>query len=112
MHNLFLGTAKTVMKKIWLEKGNISNEELKVIQCRVDNMRVPSDMGRIPRKIAFSGFTAEQLKNLVMVYSMYALRGILSQDEYHCWQAFVLACFLICRRIVDRQDISKADCCL
>ena len=74
-------------------------------------MNVPSDIGRIPNKIAsnFGGFTAEQLKNWVVVYSMYALRGIISQEEYYCWQSFVLACFLLCRRIVSRDDITKAD---
>lgn len=111
MHNLFLGTAKTVMKKIWLQRDIISTSNLNVIQCRIDSMNVPSDLGRIPKKIAsnFSGFTAEQLKNWVLLYSMYALRGIISQDDYHCWQAFVLACFLVCRRIIYRQDIVKAD---
>ena len=57
MHNLFLGTAKTMMKKIWLQKGTINNAKLDTIQCRIDAMNVPSDMGRIPKKIAsnFSG---------------------------------------------------------
>lgn len=47
-------------------------------------MRVPSDIGRIPRKIAssFGGFTAEQWKNWVIVYSMFTLRGILPQEHY------------------------------
>ena len=111
MHNLFLGTAKSVMKNICLKRNIITAEQLNVLQCRMDSLKVPSDLGRIPKKISsnFSGFTAEQLKNWVLLYSMYALRGIISQDEYHCWQAFVLACFLVCRRIIDRQDITKAD---
>ena len=111
MHNLFLGTAKTMMKKIWLQKGTINNAKLDTIQCRIDAMNVPSDMGRIPKKIAsnFSGFTAEQLKNWTIVFSLYALRGMLTQDEYHCWQAFVLACYFICRRTVERQELDKAD---
>ena len=111
MHNLFLGTAKHLMKNIWLKNEIITPEQLNTLQCRMDSLKVPSDLGRIPPKIAsnFSGFTAEQLKNWVLLYSMYALRGILSQDEYHCWQAFVLACFLVCRRIIDRQDMVKAD---
>ena len=111
MHNLFLGTAKTMMKKIWLQKGVINSAKLDTIQCRIDGMNIPSDMGRIPKKIAsnFSGFTAEQLKNWTTVFSLYALRGLLSQDEYHCWQAFVLACHFICRRTVEKQDIVKAD---
>ena len=54
---------------------------MKVIQTRVDSIRVPSGIGRIPRKIAssFSSFTAEQWKNWVIVYSMFALRSILPQ---------------------------------
>lgn len=111
MHNLFLGTSKTIMKKIWMERDILSKEKLQVIQCRVDSLNVPSDMGRIPRKVAsnFSGFTAEQLKNWVIVYSMFALRGLLPQADYSCWQAFVLACYLICRRQINKIDIHKAD---
>ena len=111
MHNLFLGTAKTMMKNIWLKRGIISNDKLSILQSRIDSLQVPTGLGRIPKKISsnFSGFTAEQLKNWVLLYSMYALREIISQDEYHCWQAFVLACFLVCRRNISNQDIVKAD---
>ena len=110
MHNLFLGTAKTMMKKIWLERNIISRSQLQVTQCRVDSLSIPSDMGRIPRKIGsnFSSFTAEQLKNWVIIYSMFALRGMLSQRELNCWQALVLACYLVCRRKINRIDIDKA----
>jgi len=31
MHNLFLGTGKYVMKKLWIEKGALSPEQLKII---------------------------------------------------------------------------------
>lgn len=111
MHNLFLGSAKHVMKNIWLKRGIITNDQLDVIQNRIDSLQVLTGLGRIPRKVSsnFSGFTAEQLKNWVLLYSMYALHGIISQDEYHCWQAFVLACFLVCRRVITSQDIVKAD---
>ena len=87
MHNLFLGTAKRIMK-IWMQNDFITKESMKVIQSRADSIRVPSDIGRVPRKIAssFSGFTAEQWKNWVVIYSMFALRGILPQDHYVCWQ--------------------------
>ena len=111
MHNLFLGTAKRVMKKIWIEKDLISKDNMKVIQTRVDSMRVPSDIGRIPRKIAssFGGFTAEQWKNWVIVYSMFALRGILPQEHYSCWQAFVLSCYFLCRKEIQDVELKKAD---
>ena len=111
MHNLFLGTAKRVMKKIWIQEDLISKENMKVIQTRVDSIKVPSDVGRIPRKIAssFSGFTAEQWKNWVVIYSLFALRGILPHDHYNCWQSFVLSCFLLCRREISSTDLTNAD---
>ena len=99
-HNLFLGTAKRVMKKIWIENGILTRDDMKAIQARVDSIRAPSGIGRIPRKVSssFGGFTAEQWKNWVIVYSMFALRCVLPQEHYSCWQAFVLSCFFLCRR--------------
>ncbi len=111
MHNLFLGTAKHMMKRVWLPKGVVTNEQLNLIQARVDNMQVPSDIGRVPEKIAtsFGGFTADQWKHWTIIYSLYALRDILPKEHYLCWQAFVLSCFHLCRRIISLEDIQKAD---
>ena len=111
MHNLFLGTGKYVMKKLWVEKGILSPEQLKIIQQRVDSYPAPHGMGRIPRKIAtsFGGFTAEQWKNWIILYSMFALRGILPDNHYKCWQTFALACFFLCRRAITDTDLLKAD---
>lgn len=110
MHNLFLGTAKHMMK-IWTENGLITKDQMKVVQTRVDSIRVPSGIGRVPKKISssFAGFTAEQWKNWVMLYSMFALRGILPQEHYVCWQTFVLSCFFLCRRQISDIELKKAD---
>lgn len=79
MHNLFLGTTKTVLKDIWLARGIITHSQLQGIQARVNSVVVPPTIGRIPRKIAssFAEFTAEQWKNWTMVYSLFALCDIL-----------------------------------
>lgn len=53
MHNLFLGTAKHMMK-IWMERNLITKDQMRVIQTRVDLIQVPSDIGRIPKKISSS----------------------------------------------------------
>ena len=70
MHNLYLGTAKR-LKNIWLsdDKSLITSTQIQTIQDRVNNINVPADLGRIPRKIEtkFSSFTADQYKNWVMV---------------------------------------------
>ena len=56
---------------------------LKEIQSRKDKMHVPADVGRIPRKIesgnGFSGFTADQYKSWVNLFSIPCLHGLLSK---------------------------------
>ena len=74
MHNLFLGTAKRMME-IWLELSILTRADLEHVQQIVDRCKVFSNIGRLPFKIAksFSGFTAEQWKTWVTVFSLFAL---------------------------------------
>ena len=111
MHNLFLGTAKRIFKKIWIPKGLLSDKDLKEIQARVDSVVVPSTIGRIPKKIAsaFGGFTAEQWMNWTLVYSLYALRGLIPKEHYECWESFVIACRLLSLPVLTDLSIKKAD---
>ena len=62
-HYLFLGTAKYLFKDVWPKKHNLhETKTLRNIQNIVDKIALPSDIGRIPRKIelSFSSFTADQ----------------------------------------------------
>ena len=63
MHNLFLGTAKTVFK-LWLEKKILIKQQLKVVEERIKQMNVGTGFGRLPHKISasYGGYTASQLK--------------------------------------------------
>ena len=92
MHNLFLGTAKR-MKTIWMDNQQplLTHDQIQTIQDRVNDMHVPSDIGRIPRKVEtkFSGFTADQYKNWVILYSIPCLYGVLADEHIECWR---LAC--------------------
>ncbi len=65
MHNLFLGSAKHILKDIWIENGIIPEAKFDLIQQRIDKVVVPPDIGRIPLKIwsGLSAFTADQFKN-------------------------------------------------
>ena len=54
-YNLFLGTAKHVMKNIWLKNGFIQKQNNEKIHGVVENAYVPSSVGRLPIKI-LSGF--------------------------------------------------------
>ena len=110
MHNLLLGTAKH-MVELWKVLGVLSPKQYDDIQARVDSYVCPSDMGRVPSKISssFSGFTAEQWKNWTMYFSLFYLKNVLPREHYSSWQLFVNACYLLCCRIVTRDQVKKAD---
>ena len=111
MHNLFLGVAKTFFKKILIDKEIISAADLDSVQKRIDAMSVPSDIGRIPQKIAssFYSFTADQYKNWTVHYSIICLRGFLSSEHMECWRHFVLACRLLCKKTLTMNEVKIAD---
>ena len=84
MHNLYLGTAKHAMKT-WRESGIIRDDQLALIQEKVDELSVPHNIGRIPYKIGsnFSGLTADQWLNWINIYSMYALKTLCHLFTYN-----------------------------
>ena len=73
MHNLLLGTAKRMIE-LWKSLHIISPKQYDEVQERVDSHVCPSDIGRVPSKIAsfFSGSTAEQLKNWTLFFSLFS----------------------------------------
>ena len=110
MHNLLLGTAKHITE-VWKNRSILSCKNFESIQEKVNTFTSPGDIGRIPYKISsgFSGFTADQWKNWVIFYSLYALKDILPWQHYNCWHLFVKICFLLCRRRITVEQIQKAD---
>ena len=98
MHNLFLGTGKRMIS-MWMNAGILDERKYDEIQESVDSMVVPSDVGRIPRKIetGFSGFKADQFKTWIILYSIPALFSVLPMSHLECWRHFVLACRLLCQ---------------
>src|SRR6185295_16915019 len=63
MHCLFLGIAKWIVKKIWVDEGVLTPDNLKNIQRKMNQIQVPANLGRTPRKIdrgeGFTNFTAD-----------------------------------------------------
>ena len=110
MHNLFLGTSKHVFK-LWDKQGIIGKKEMKLLEKRIEEMDVPSDIGRLPKKISsnYGSYTAEQWKNWTVIYSMYALKGVIADKHLQCWQTFVLACRYLCKSTISFVDLQKAD---
>ena len=112
MHSLFLGTGKHMLH-IWIEQGLLSHAHFEQMQKCVDSFVVPSEIGWIPQKIemGFSGFTADQFKNWITIFSIPSLHGILHVNGQHleCWRHFVLACRILCRHSLSLNDSTLAD---
>ena len=100
------------MLHLWLTLGIISSTHFATLQNAVDQIVVPTDVGRISNKIVtgFSGFTADQFRNWITIYSMPVLYGILPTQHFECWRSFVLACRLLCKRKLSMSDLSLLDC--
>lgn len=103
-HNLFTGTAKHLMKNIWLDGDNplLKKADLSGIQEKLDKVTAPSDVGRMPRKIvnSYGGFTADQWKTFTTLFSIYTLHDILPKPDLEVWRQVVLACSLICSPLI------------
>lgn len=110
MHNLFLGTAKHMVKNIWLPNKKLKHADLKSIQVMIDSMKVPSNMGRIPNKIAssFGSFTSDQWKLWTVVYSEFTLKEFLPSEDYKLWLFFVKACRILTAPIITIRSLGEA----
>jgi len=83
MHNLFWNMKK--MFKIWCENDLLTTANLRTVNECIEKVEAPSDLGHLPGNIRsnYGGFTADQWKNWVLYYSMYALEGISSEKHDH-----------------------------
>ena len=77
MHCLFLGIARWIVKRIWIDEGILNQQSLIKIQKKMDEFQIPSDLGRIPGKIhcgeGFSNFTADQWQIFFTIYATVSL---------------------------------------
>ena len=76
----------------------------------IDNMKVPSNMGRIPKKIASNvdSFTSDQWKLWTVVYSEFALIKYLPSDDYKLWLLFVKACRILTALVITFRSLALA----
>ena len=110
MHCLFLGISKLFFS-VWKQRNLIEDKHFRLIQTKVDSFVCPSDIGRIPYKIAsgFSGFKADQWKSWTLHFSLFALKDLLPFRDYNCWLNFVKVCSLLCRRTVQESELTQAE---
>ena len=109
MHNIFLGIAKHTMKT-WKDLKIIGTKEYAVMQDCVDSINPPPKIGHIPRKIVsgFAAITADEWKHWILIYSLYALHGILPTADYKCWCLLVQSCRLLSLPVISKDQIETA----
>ena len=92
-------------------KEVLTIQHFKTIQISVDSSMSPGGLGRLPQKISSSSGDSQQSNGKIGLrfFSLHALQVILSDDHYHCWQAFVLACHILCQKDLPILDLQKAD---
>ena len=114
LHNLYLGTAKHVLKDIWLRMDIVSHNSLQSLQERIDKIMSPHNIGRIPQKIAsnLGGFTSNQWKNWTELYSLIVLHDKLTTANLECWRHFVLASRLLSKPTLTNDELLLADALL
>ena len=74
MHCLFLDIAKWIVKRIWVDEEILTTNTLKMVQKKMDEFQIPSDLGRIPvAGEGFSNFTADQWRIFFTIYATVSL---------------------------------------
>ena len=104
LHNLYLGSAKHILKRVWLEQDKLTSRELSAIQHTVDSVRIPYKIFS-----SFSSFTADQFKNWTNIFSLFALRDRLCTEDLECWRHFVSASRLLTQVQLSSSDLQLAD---
>ncbi|PKK60519.1 hypothetical protein RhiirC2_719040 [Rhizophagus irregularis] len=86
------------------------------MQERANRMKLPSDIGRIPSKITmgegFSGFTADQWKNFILIYVTSITWDLLKNDDRKILSYFVRACNILTCHIISKSGLEEVHKCL
>jgi hypothetical protein len=112
MHCLFLGIARSIVKKIWIKKDVLTPNILNKVQKMMDLFKVPADLGRIPRKVdcgeGFANFTADEWRNFINIYATVSLWEHLSMKDRTILTHFVRVCSILGNRIIERGLMQEA----
>ena len=79
---------------------------------RAKKLQPPSDIRRIPYKIGtgegFSGYTADQWRSFIMLYTTTITWNLLTEPDQHILANFVRACNLLVCRILGKKLFKEA----
>ena len=110
LHAFWLGVCKSYMKQLRDMKWKTSpSKELKIMQARLDSMRVPADVCRILNKWSanMSGLTGQQIKAFVSCFSIAVYDGFLDDVEHGMWLELVSASRLLSQTVITDTQINQ-----
>lgn len=95
---------------VWVDSGILNDGKLSEIDNRIGMLTLPSDMGRLARKVSkcYKSMKADEWKHWTLVYSMFALQGVLPKEDLNIWCLFVKACQIICSRSISILKVEEA----
>lgn len=110
MYNLFLGIVKKVFK-LWVERDIFSKKKLEKVEFRLEEVNLFIDIGRIFIYIFgnYGVFFVVEGKNWIVIFFLYVFCGILLEEDYRCWEKFVIVCRILCKFFIFKEDIGKVD---
>ncbi|CAB4400683.1 unnamed protein product [Rhizophagus irregularis] len=112
MHCLFLGVAKWIVTKLWIGEGILNDEKLKIMQKRADAIKITSDLGRRPVRIAtgegFSNFTADMWRIFIMIFAIPITWDFLDEIDRRILAYFVRACKILTSRELQKNELNEA----
>ena len=111
MHCLFLGVAKWIVTKLWIGEGILDDAKLKIMQRRADAIKIPSDLGRHPVRIAtgdgFSNFTADMWKTFIMIFAIPIAWDFLDKIDKKILAYFVRACKILTSQGLQKNELNE-----
>jgi hypothetical protein len=112
MYCLFLGVAKWIVMKLWIGEGILDDAKLKIMQKRADEIKIASELGRCPARIAtgdgFSNFTADMWKTFIMIFAIPITWDFLGEVDKKIIAYFVRACKILTGRELQKKELNEA----
>ena len=111
MHCLFLGVAKWIFTKLLIGEGTLDSEKLKMMQKWANKIKIASDLGRRPIRIAtgegFSNFTADMWKTFMLIFTIPITWDFLEETDQKILAYFVRACKILTNRQLEKNELNE-----
>lgn len=111
MHGLLLGTVCNLWKKIWTAKGNdkfnLTKKDIKHIEERLLQIRLPREINRIPRSFNAGKWKASEWRSWGLYTSIPCLLGILGTKFLSSYALLVRSIHILLSENITVKDLEQ-----